>query len=91
MTSLQKENERLKDFIRRQSAELEELQKKNMISINFETLQAKYEGLLNELRIARNQNEGAEKTIARLNAEIGEWRARWEKGEQERSAFASQF
>lgn len=56
LTNLQKENERLKDFIRRQSAELEELQKKNMISINFETLQAKYEGLLNELRIARNQN-----------------------------------
>lgn len=91
MTNLQKENERLKDFIRRQSAELEELQKKNMISINFETLQAKYEGLLNELRIARNQNEGAEKTISRLNVEIGEWRTRWEKGEQERSAFASQF
>jgi hypothetical protein len=59
LNTLQKENERLKDYIRRQTLELEELQKKNMLSANFETLQAKYEGLLNELRISRNQNENA--------------------------------
>jgi hypothetical protein len=37
----------LKDFIRRQGLELEEMQKKNMASVNLEAVQAKYEGVLN--------------------------------------------
>lgn len=42
LNNLQKENERLRDFIRRQGIELEEMQKKNLSSANFEALQAKY-------------------------------------------------
>ena len=38
------ENDRLKDFIRRQSMELEELQKLNLQIRNVEALSAKYEG-----------------------------------------------
>lgn len=41
------ENDRLKDFIRRQSMELEELQKLNLQIRNVEALSAKYEGVLN--------------------------------------------
>jgi hypothetical protein len=35
LNNLQKDNERLRDFIRRQAIELEEMQKKNLSSANF--------------------------------------------------------
>jgi hypothetical protein len=39
---LRTENEKLKDFIRRQTLELDELQKRPQQAAHFESLQAKY-------------------------------------------------
>lgn len=47
--------------------------------MSLEALQAKYDGVLNELRMARDQNERAENQIAKLNKEINDWRVKYER------------
>jgi hypothetical protein len=68
--SLKTENDRLRDFIRRQTLELEELQKKSIMSMSLEALQSKYDGVLHELGLSREKNERLEQEIAKLNYEI---------------------
>lgn len=68
--SLKTENDRLRDFIRRQTLELEEFQKKSIISMSLEALQSKYDGVLHELGLSREKNERLEQEIAKLNYEI---------------------
>jgi DNA repair exonuclease SbcCD nuclease subunit len=88
--NLKSENDRLKDFIRRQTQELEELQKQNLQAMNMEALQSKYEGVLNELRISRDQNEASQTSISRLNLEISEWRSKWEHSQRDKLSIRSQ-
>ena len=59
--------------------ELEELQKSSMQVRNIEALSAKYEGVLNELRLSREHNERSEQQISRLNIEVVEWRNKCER------------
>ena len=59
--------------------ELEELQKSSMQVRSIEALGAKYEGVLNELRLAREHNERSEQQISRLNIEVVEWRNKCER------------
>lgn len=59
--------------------------------MTLEALQAKYEGLLNELKVAREQRERSEVAISRLTFEVGEWRGKWERSEVERTALRGQL
>ena len=59
--------------------ELEEHQKSGLQIRNIEALNAKYEGVLNELRMAREHNERSEQQISRLNIEVVEWRNKCER------------
>ena len=56
-----------------------------------EALQAKYDGVLNELRISREKNQRLEKELSRLNYEAGEWKAKWQRSEQDRTTARSTF
>jgi hypothetical protein len=67
------------------------LQKHGQQSANLESLQAKYEGLLHELQIARDQKEYSEKNVVKLGGEVAEWKARWERSERDKNGLSAQF
>lgn len=61
-----------------------------MASMSAEALQAKYEGVLNELKMAREQGERSEQNVSRLNIEVADWRSRLQLAEKERTVLVTQ-